>query len=324
VFIEDIRTATEFEYSDLLRRHGVVALVNVPIGAAGSIWGVLEADGDRPRRFSIDDRNFLLGFANLVSAAVERRRHDQDVTEAGKERERLLVELRAARDAAEAASASKTQLLATAAHDFRQPLQSAMLTLELLEQRMTAPPDNIALLRRAMRAVTESSGLLERWLEFSRIESGQIVPERRPFPVAVLLDELAESFAPMAIAAGLALRFARCDVVVLSDPELLREILRNIVGNALKYTSAGSVDIHWARNDQTLAISVRDTGVGMPTDKVETAFQPFHRLDPSRGTGVGLGLSIVKRLTDLLGHRISVHSRPGEGTCVTVEVPIAE
>src|SRR4029077_20200098 len=121
VFIEDIRTTNEFEYSELLRAHGVIALVNVPIKTDDFPFGVLEIDGDAPRRFSDDDRNFLLGFANLLAAAGERKRHDAYLAAASAEREQLLSELQRARDAAEAASASKSQLLAAAAHDLRQP-----------------------------------------------------------------------------------------------------------------------------------------------------------------------------------------------------------
>ena len=323
VFIEDIRAAPEFEYSELLRRHGIVALVNVPIGTDGFMYGVLEADGDVARHFSSDDRNFLLGFANLVSAAVQRKRHDQEDLAAAIERERLLAELRGARDAAETASASKSRLLASAAHDFRQPLQSAMLSLELLERHISDPA-NLARLQRAIRAVAESGNTLDRWLEFSRIESGQIEPHRKPFAVALLLTELEDSFTPIAKSTGLPLRIGGCDAVVDSDPDLLREILRNIVSNALKYTKAGAVDITCRRNGQTLSIAVQDTGVGMPSDKIEAAFQEFHRLDPSHGPGHGVGLSIVRRLADLLGHHITIRSQLGEGTCVTIDVPIAE
>jgi signal transduction histidine kinase len=322
VFIEDIRAATEFEYSELLRAHGVVALVNVPIKTDGFTYGVLEADADAPRRFSDDDRNFLLGFANLIAAAVERKRHDEDLAAAAAERERLLADLHRARDAAEAASASKSQLLAAAAHDLRQPLQSLMLSLDLLSQRIRAPVDR----KRMDRALHAAGGIdraLDRFVAFSRLESGQIQPDIKSFPLDPLLAELVETFRPLAEAAGLVLRVDPANATIRSDRALLEEILQNVVGNAVKYTESGSVAIRCERRDQSLAIEVKDSGIGMPADQIEAAFQEFLRLDSGRGTGLGLGLSIVRRLSSLLGHRVTVRSQPGEGTCVAVEVPIA-
>jgi signal transduction histidine kinase len=322
VFIEDIRTTNEFEYSELLRAHGVIALVNVPIRTDDFTFGVLEIDGDAPRRFSDDDRNFLLGFANLLAAAVERKRHDADLAAASAERERLLGELQRARDAAETASASKSQLLAAAAHDLRQPLQSLILSLDLLAQRIHDPVDRKRL-DRALHAAGGIDRALDRFVAFSRLESGRVEPDRKDFALDPLLAELEETFRPLAEAGELTLRVEPANATIRSDPALLEEILQNIIGNAIKYTERGTVAIRCARKDQALMIEVRDTGIGMPTDQIETAFQEFLRLDSGRGTGLGLGLSIVRRLATLLGHRVTVRSQPGEGTCVTVEVPIA-
>ena len=322
VFIEDIRTTNEFEHSELLRAHGVIALVNVPIKTDDFTFGVLEIDSDAPRRFSDDDRNFLLGFANLLAAAVERKRHDTDLAAASAEREQLLSELQRARDAAEAASASKSQLLAAAAHDLRQPLQSLILSLDLLAQRIHDPVDRKRL-DRALHAAGGIDRALDRFVAFSRLESGQVEPDRKVFALDPLLAELEETFRPLAEAGELTLRVEPANATVRSDPALLEEILQNIIGNAIKYTERGTVIIRCARKDPSLMIEVRDTGIGMPTDQIETAFQEFLRLDSGRGTGLGLGLSIVRRLAALLDHRITVRSQPGEGTCVTVEVPIA-
>jgi signal transduction histidine kinase len=323
VFIEDIRASDEFEYSELLRAHGVVALVNVPIRPDGAVFGVLEADGNTPREFSDDDRNFLLGFANLVAAAVGRKRHDEAMAAATAERERLLAELHKARDAAEAASASKSQLLAAAAHDLRQPLHSMVLSLDLLAQHIDDPADRQRL-ERAFSAANAIDRALDRFVAFSRFESGQVEPRHEAFAIDRLLGELAKTFRPLAEAAGLVLRVEPSQATVRSDPALLEEILQNIIGNAVKYTEAGGVTIRCVRNDRSLSIEVQDTGIGMKADQIETAFQEFLRLDSAHGTGLGLGLSIVRRLADLLGHPVTVRSQPGEGTCVAVEVPIAE
>jgi signal transduction histidine kinase len=322
IFIEDIRVSDEFRYSELLRSHNVVALVNVPIKANGFTYGVLEVDSNAPRRFSEDDSNFLVGFANLLAAAVERRRHDEDLLEAARERERLLGELQQAREDAEAASVSKSRLLAAAGHDLRQPLQSIILSLDLLALRIPNPADR----EPAARAIRAAGGLtraLDRLVALSRLESGQIEPHPIAFALDPFLTELGETFRPLAEAAGLALQVEPSHTTIRSDPALLEEILQNLVSNAIKYTAAGRVVVRCAGNGPSASIEVRDTGIGMPPDKIEAAFQEFHRLDSGHGTGLGLGLSIVRRLTDLLGHRVTLKSQPGEGTSVVVEVPIA-
>lgn len=320
VFIEDCARSKEFEYSDLLRAHDVHALVNVPIKLDGFIFGVLEADSNAPRRFSADDRNFLAGFANLVAAAVERQRHDADLAAAAKERDQLLAELQQAKEAAEAASASKSRLLAAAGHDLKQPLQSIVTSLDLMADRLTDPVDQKRA-QRAMRAAGTLERALDRLLALSHLESGTVEPRLRNFALGPLLADIAETLRPVAEAKGLQLRLTYSGARIRSDADLLEEILQNIVNNAIKYTEKGRVLIGCRARGDNLSIEVHDTGIGMREDEIETAFQEFRRLDGAHGGGVGLGLSIVRRLADLLDHPLSVRSQPGKGTCFAIEVP---
>ena len=113
---------------------------------------------------------------------------------------------------------------------------------------------------------------------------------------------------------------------VRSDPALLRRILRNLLSNAIRYTGSGRVLLGCRRSPHALRIEVWDTGVGIPQDKLEDIFVEFRQLDdapPERGKGLGLGLSIVERLAGILGHRVTVKSTPGRGSCFAIEVPLA-
>jgi GAF domain-containing protein len=122
VFIEDCATAPEFELSELLARHGVRALVNVPIKTAGATFGVLEADSDAPRHFTVDEKNFLMGFANVIGVAIDRAEVE--------------ARLAAAEAEAKAASASKSRALAAAGHDLKQPLQTLVICIEWLARHV--------------------------------------------------------------------------------------------------------------------------------------------------------------------------------------------
>jgi len=315
VFISDFAEVPDFRLSELLRRHGVVSLVNVPIRSAGFTYGVLEADANARRRFTQDDRNFLMGFANLLAAAVQRCRADE-------ERDRLLAELGDAKQAAEAAAASKSRMLAATSHDLKQPLQIILMCLHNLRAAL-ADPAQRKHVERGLHAVEELDQALEYLLAVAQIESGTIEPRMAAVPLGPLLAKIVEEHEAAADRKGLALRLVPSRSHVRSDPELLRRILQNLISNAVKYTERGRILIGCRRRGRAIAIEVHDTGVGIPRDQLARIFDEFRRLDTRRSDGFGLGLAIVKRLAGLLGHPLAVHSRPGQGTCFSLEAPLA-
>jgi signal transduction histidine kinase len=322
VLIEDITSDPEFELSSLLREHHVRALVNVPIQVDGLVYGVLECDSNAPRRFTTDDRNFLLGFANLIAAAVERQRHDAEARAAAQERERLLHELQRAKEAAEEAATSKSRLLAAAGHDLKQPLQSIVICLDLLSERLSDARDR----ERVERAQHAAAGLgraFDRLLAVAHLESGTNEPHVADVPVGGILASVVDTFRPLAETKGLRIELVPSELRVRTDPDLLDQILQNLVSNAVKYTDHGRVLVGCRRRGAMVAIEVHDTGIGMPQNQIETAFQEYRRLAPVPGSGLGLGLSIVRRLADLLQHRVVVRSRPDAGSCFAIEIPRA-
>jgi PAS domain S-box-containing protein len=228
--------------------------------------------------------------------------------------------LRRARSDAEGAARAKGRMLAAVAHDLLQPLQAISGTVELLQLRNS----NIepAALHRIMRAVEQMKGSVDMLMDSARMKSGTIEPELEILPIQPLIDETVESFRLSARERGLELRTVRCSARVRSDRRMLGQMLQNLLGNAIKYSQSGGVVVGCRRRGQTLRLQVVDTGIGIPAEKTDVIFDEFLRLDDSRGSGMGLGLSIVKGTADRLGHKVAVRSVPGKGSVFAIELPL--
>jgi CheY-like chemotaxis protein len=140
-----------------------------------------------------------------------------------------------------------------------------------------------------------------------------------------VLDEIAASYAPIAAAKGLDWRVESCPDRVRSDMTLLGRVLRNLVENAVRYTQSGHIHIACRRVEDRLRIEVRDTGIGIPPEQLDRIYDEFHQVGNQardRHQGLGLGLAIVRRIADLLGHRIETRSRPGEGSTFGIDLPL--
>jgi signal transduction histidine kinase len=209
-------------------------------------------------------------------------------------------------------------ILAMAAHDLRQPLQVIVSALELLSRRITEGPAH-AHLERGEQASAQLMEKLEQLADALHIcrHFGKIVPE--PVRVETVVQRLAQQFDGPARGKGIDFRSLPTRAVIMSQPLLLDGILGNLARNALDHTPPGGrVLIGCRRRGATVRIEVHDTGEGIPPDQVETIFEPFFRLDTTRSVGLGLGLFIVKRAADCLGHRIGVRSAIGHGSCFSV------
>jgi signal transduction histidine kinase/CheY-like chemotaxis protein len=235
-------------------------------------------------------------------------------------------QLHKAKKTADLANKAKSRFLAAASHDLRQPLQAISSNIDLLTINNTDPAlaRPIQQLSDATRAMQE---LLEGLLDVSKLDSGSMKPEIRPFSLSTLLDQLREQYQSIATEKGITLKHVPCTAVVRSDPTLLRVILQNLISNAIKYTYQGKVIIGCRYRGDRLRIEVWDSGTGIPEDAQETIFEEFHQLDnPSRNRerGVGIGLSIVKRMATLLKHPLYMHSIVGKGSSFTIEVPLVD
>ena len=246
--------------------------------------------------------------------------------------ERLAESLRRARDAAEAASLSKTRFFAAASHDLRQPLHALSInatTLELLATRQGDPLIK-ELSHSINRALGQSNGLLDSLLEISKLDAQAIKPHLQAVDLTRMLTSAHDEFAALAAYNGLALRLdlPPQPLVATTDPLLLRRILSNLVGNALKFTTCGSVTLRAGvvagARPPRVAIAVIDTGPGIAEAEQARVFEEFYQIDNAgrdRNLGLGLGLSIVQRTASLLGAGLRLNSRPGQGTLVELDLP---
>ena len=244
----------------------------------------------------------------------------EDVTE----RRRTADALTAAKRQAELASIAKTRFLAAASHDLRQPLQTLSLLQGLLAKRVVDEKAQ-QLVGRIDEALGAMTGMLNALLDINQIEVGSVKPEIASFPVNVLFDRLREELTYHAQAAELALRVVPCALSIWSDQRLLEQMVRNLISNALKYTQCGSVLLGCRRRQGKLRIEIWDTGIGIPESELKAIFEEYYQVDNAarqRSQGLGLGLSIVKSLGELLHHPIRVRSLQGKGSVFSIEVPL--
>jgi PAS domain S-box-containing protein len=231
---------------------------------------------------------------------------------------------RAAKEVAERATLAKSKFLAAASHDLRQPLQALILFAAMLNGHVQSPRGRQALVH-LERGLDTLKSLLDSLLDVSKLDAGMVKPEITAFPIAALLDEIAVSYAPRAAGQGLEWQVEPCATTVRSDRTLLGRLLRNLVENALRYTERGHIRITCHRVENRLRLAVEDTGIGIPPEHLERIFEEFHQVGNvarDRAQGLGLGLAIVRRLADLLGHRIEVRSHPGAGSTFSIELPL--
>ncbi len=233
--------------------------------------------------------------------------------------------LNAAKLQAESANLGKSRFLAAASHDLRQPLQTLSLLQGLLAKKLE-DRSALQLVARSEEALTAMSGMLNTLLDINQLEAGVIRPEVVDFPINNLLEGLKAEFAYHTQAHGLGWHVLPCRLAVRSDPRLLEQMIRNLLSNAVKYTGKGRVLLGCRRRADKLSIEVWDTGLGIPAGQLRLIFEEFHQIgNPARelSRGLGLGLAIVQRLGQLLGHTVDVRSRPGSGSVFAIEVALA-
>ena len=231
------------------------------------------------------------------------------------------AELAGAKAEAERANRAKTRFLAAVSHDLAQPLNAAHLFVHALSPQLSEPRHQAAL-SNIDGALGSAESLLGGLLDISRLDAGGMAPKPRVFRVEDLVLPLAAEFRVLAAEKALPLDTVACDVWVRTDPQLLRRVLQNFLGNAVRYTARGRILIGCRRRGECIAIEVWDTGPGIAEADQTVIFEEFRRLDRG-GQGLGLGLAIADRIARLLDLPLKLRSWPGRGTVFSIEVPRA-
>jgi len=246
------------------------------------------------------------------------------------------IQLTEAKNAAEAASRAKSQFLATISHEIRTPL-NALVGFSSMVRTTTDPvrrEQYHAILEQSSRSLME---LVNDILDMSKIEAGRMELESVPFNLRQLAAGLEEQYRPLAEQKNLTFQVVLTDELsewVLGDPVRLRQILANLLANAVKFTNSGDVRCIVSSPDRTVTageplvrFEVWDTGIGIPETARAQLFQPFRQLDPTitrKFGGSGLGLAIVHSLVEMMQGRITLDSRHGAGSCFAVELPLRD
>lgn len=247
-------------------------------------------------------------------------RVSRDITD----RMRAEEELRAAKDEAERANMAKSKFLAAASHDLRQPVQALVFFASALESKIGRSP--AATVLSDMRGSLEALNvLLDALLDVSRLDAGIVTPQLTNFSLSVLMDRLVAEFTPPAADKKVVLKAVLTSAIVRTDPMLLGRVLQNFLTNAIRYTHRGRILLGCRRHGTAVRIEVWDTGIGIPTERLNDIFQEFYQvgnIERDRRQGLGLGLAIVNRLSRLLDCRVQVRSVEGYGSVFSIDVPV--
>ena len=243
------------------------------------------------------------------------------------ERERQAEALREAERRAQAASLAKSEFLANMSHELRTPLTAILGFAELVGESDVTDVDRREHVETIRRNGEHLLAVINDILDLSKIEAGRLTVERLPVSVSGVVTEVVDLMQVRARAKGISLTSEigpQTDEIIQSDPVRLRQILMNLVGNAVKFTQAGAVSVRVHASDGRLHFRVRDTGIGMTPEQMARLFKPFEQGDASMSRlfgGTGLGLRISQRLANLLDGSINVESTPGGGSTFSLSLP---
>lgn len=271
---------------------------------------------DRVERDVNTHANAYSLFKTAIGLEQQVKQRTKELTDALEKLEVSSRKMRQARDEAERANSYKTRFLAAASHDLLQPLNAARLTGTALIESLT-DEEQIALAVQIRRALGHIEDLLKTLLDISKLDAGVIEISLQAISVKALIGPIIDDYRANAEAKGIVLRVRLGDYSLKTDVVLSRRIVQNLLSNAIRYTEKGGVLVATHLLNNQVRISVCDTGYGIAEDQKERIFDEFQRgaaADKNAEQGLGLGLSIVRRMANALDHRLLVRSIPGKGS----------
>ena len=297
---------------------GLATFVMLPYG----LFLLLSA----PWPISATGAGILLGYAFFMSSSARVELATRDAI-AVRQTKALTEQLRVQRDELQKVSDDKTRFLAATSHDLAQPLHAQGFFLAALRDKLTAP-DHLELLAKIEDSWRGLGNLLDGLVDVSRLDAGAIVADQRTIDLGAFAERVAGEFTAVAAEKGVDLTIDCNTAIAQTDPILFARIVRNLLSNAIKFTEAGGrVDVKVEALEDAIEVQIADTGCGIPQDKQAQVFDEYVQLgnrERNREKGLGLGLSIVRRLADILDTELTLTSSPDEGTVFRLRVPIAQ
>lgn len=302
----------------VLMFQGILSIVIVPIFEGSNWWGSIAFNEHiKEREWLPAEIDVLKAAANTLGSAIQRK-HAEDV-------------LRHAKEDAEQANRAKTHFLANISHEIRTPMNAIIALTELvLKTELTHKQQDY--LTKVSSSARTLLGMLNDILDFSKFEAGKLVTERAGFQLHNILDELADMFGEQAATKGIEMNIGRSPDVpdaLIGDPVRLKQILVNLIGNAVKFTESGEIFIKIAcvrttQKKTLISFSIKDTGIGVEQENITRIFSAFTQADGSTTRnygGTGLGLAISKSLVHLMGGNIQAESTSGRGSTFSFTLP---
>jgi signal transduction histidine kinase/CheY-like chemotaxis protein len=265
---------------------------------------------------------FIIG----VLFALNSRRFVYSSVETSLKNKELVEQLKVKQQLADQAAKDKSRFFASASHDLRQPLHALGLFVETLGEK-TKDDEDKALIKNINQATSALQELFNALLDISRLDAGAVDVNKENFLINDILVQINSEFQTLANKKGLQLVTQESNAAIYSDKILTERILRNLIGNAIKYTTEGSVNINVKKEENKIFIEIVDTGIGIPEEEQKNIFSEFYQInnpERDRSKGLGLGLAIVKRLTDLLSLKLNVENSDVKGTKFMIEFPAGD
>jgi signal transduction histidine kinase/putative methionine-R-sulfoxide reductase with GAF domain len=323
IHLPDVQAETDEypESSDIARRLGYHTIMAVPLVGAGEAVGAITLRRAEVRPFSNRQIELLQTFADQAVIAIENARLFEEVQSRTRELAKIVEDL-------EVASAHKSQFVANMSHELRTPLAAILGYAELMQEGFYGEPSpkSMDALTRIRSKGKHLLGLINTVLDIAKIESGQFTLNISEYDVLSIVETVRSATESLAQNKKLALKtdVAKKLPIGLGDEQRLTQVLLNLVGNAIKFTDNGEVRVSAVAANGTFAVSVADTGPGIPPDQLTRVFEQFHQVDSSNTKakgGTGLGLAISKQIVEMHGGRIWVESELGKGSVFRMELP---
>jgi GAF domain-containing protein/anti-sigma regulatory factor (Ser/Thr protein kinase) len=321
VQIPDVLADPDYTLHEMQRRGGFRSMLGVPLLRGADQIGIIVLMRRWVQAFSEKQIELVTAFADQAVIAIENTRLFEEVQTRTRELAKTVEDL-------EIASQHKNQFVANMSHELRTPLAAILGYAELMQEGFYEPPGQKSLnaLARIRSNGKHLLGLINTVLDIAKIESGQFTLNMAEYTIESVVETVRSATESLAQNKKLLLKteVAKSLPIGLGDEQRLTQVLLNLVGNAIKFTDAGEVRVRAVAANRHFAVSVADTGPGIPEEHQARIFEQFHQVDSSNTKakgGTGLGLAIARQIVELHGGRIWVESRVGEGSTFQIEIP---